>query len=483
MLKDGTFHEVRYLDSSHSNSFADSGQDIGYGHIENCKGKAPAFEKAKKEAATDGLKRALRTFGNVLGNCLYDKEYLVKVKTVKSAPLKWDAENLHRHPNFAPIKTEPQAPASPAKASKTTRAPSLQSTLSSADFEDEFGGNLFDGVDIPESGGDEFGLDSVSDAMFKTPKAEPTEPPQRPPQQNSVPPHVNQGAQNQNRQAMNRVNSMPPLKPQHAAQNQPPNGQQQPRPNMQGRGPQTPHINQQAPTDVDRPILQPHQRNPQFARPQAQQQIPPPVQHPQQPNQVQMSNPAPASETGPQHMQHQTRPDPPRNGPPGPPVNHEPPVGFITSRAAELIQKSEAGNGPPPRNLPAFNPHAESPSLRRTSGFDHMKSAPISRQAIVGGSQAPANGAVAPVPRPNFINPQTDTNRRIGMPGAAQSPLANRGAYKPPGPAAGAKRLSEGTGRPPLGDVSNRQADGAVGGGEDAKRPRTEGTENQPVKN
>ena len=52
-LRDGTFHE-----------------DIGYGHIENCKGKAAAFEKAKKEAATDAMKRALRNFGNVLGNCL-----------------------------------------------------------------------------------------------------------------------------------------------------------------------------------------------------------------------------------------------------------------------------------------------------------------------------------------------------------------------------------------------------------------------------
>lgn len=52
-LRDGTFHE-----------------DMGYGHIENCKGKAAAFEKARKEAVTDALKRALRSFGKVLGNCL-----------------------------------------------------------------------------------------------------------------------------------------------------------------------------------------------------------------------------------------------------------------------------------------------------------------------------------------------------------------------------------------------------------------------------
>lgn len=29
--------------------------------------------QCKKEAVTDGVKRALRNFGNVLGNCLYDQ--------------------------------------------------------------------------------------------------------------------------------------------------------------------------------------------------------------------------------------------------------------------------------------------------------------------------------------------------------------------------------------------------------------------------
>ena len=69
-LKDGTFHE-----------------DIGYGHIENCKGKAAAFEKAKKEGTTDALKRSLRNFGNVLGNCIYDKDFLTKVTKIKVAPV------------------------------------------------------------------------------------------------------------------------------------------------------------------------------------------------------------------------------------------------------------------------------------------------------------------------------------------------------------------------------------------------------------
>jgi DNA repair and recombination protein RAD52 len=88
-LRDGTFHE-----------------DIGYGHIENCKSKAAAFEKAKKEGTTDALKRALRNFGNVLGNCIYDKDYLNKVTKIKVAPKKFDPDRLHRHEDFA-VKKEP----------------------------------------------------------------------------------------------------------------------------------------------------------------------------------------------------------------------------------------------------------------------------------------------------------------------------------------------------------------------------------------
>ncbi|XP_078424414.1 DNA repair protein RAD52 homolog isoform X2 [Cetorhinus maximus] len=58
-LKDGAFHE-----------------DVGYGVSEGLKSKALSLEKARKEAVTDGLKRSLKSFGNVLGNCILDKEYL-----------------------------------------------------------------------------------------------------------------------------------------------------------------------------------------------------------------------------------------------------------------------------------------------------------------------------------------------------------------------------------------------------------------------
>ena len=71
-LRDGTFHE-----------------DVGYGQVKNVKDKAAAFEKAKKEGTTDGLKRALRNFGNLLGNCVYDKDYVSKVTKLKVAPV-WE---------------------------------------------------------------------------------------------------------------------------------------------------------------------------------------------------------------------------------------------------------------------------------------------------------------------------------------------------------------------------------------------------------
>lgn len=127
-LRDGTFHE-----------------DIGYGHIENCKGKAAAFEKAKKEGTTDGLKRALRNFGNVLGNCIYDKEYLAKVTKIKVQPGRWDIANLHRHADHA-IKQE--VPWIGEKAQITTQIVSQNvgagASIDTEDtLEDEFGGTAF----------------------------------------------------------------------------------------------------------------------------------------------------------------------------------------------------------------------------------------------------------------------------------------------------------------------------------------------------
>ncbi|XP_042234575.1 uncharacterized protein LOC121874496 [Homarus americanus] len=69
-LKDGAFHE-----------------DIGYGVCEGMKSKALSLEKARKEAVTDGLKRALKSFGNALGNCLSNKDYLRFIGKAPAAPV------------------------------------------------------------------------------------------------------------------------------------------------------------------------------------------------------------------------------------------------------------------------------------------------------------------------------------------------------------------------------------------------------------
>lgn len=121
-LRDGTYHE-----------------DIGYGSIENAKGKAMAFEKAKKEGTTDGMKRALRSFGNVLGNCIYDSDYVKLVTKVRAQPVrKFDQDSLHRHADF--VKKDQAAAGGPAKTA--VGGPVVKIDPADSFEEDFFGGML-----------------------------------------------------------------------------------------------------------------------------------------------------------------------------------------------------------------------------------------------------------------------------------------------------------------------------------------------------
>ena len=76
-LKDGAFHE-----------------DVGYGTSEGMSSKALSIEKARKGAVTDGLKRALKSFGNVLGNCLADKEYVRYVESLEKTGTNFRQEEM-----------------------------------------------------------------------------------------------------------------------------------------------------------------------------------------------------------------------------------------------------------------------------------------------------------------------------------------------------------------------------------------------------
>lgn len=101
MLKDGTYHE-----------------DVGFGIADNMPKKGLAIENAKKEAVTDARKRALRLFGNALGNCLYDKQHLKRIKLVDTdksdllgsnpATLVADHQRQARHNSAPAIKAEPE---------------------------------------------------------------------------------------------------------------------------------------------------------------------------------------------------------------------------------------------------------------------------------------------------------------------------------------------------------------------------------------
>ena len=72
-IKDGAFHE-----------------DVGYGASDGMRSKASSLEKAKKSAVTDGVKRALKSFGNVLGNCLNDKSYVQFLAKQRKMPEQYD---------------------------------------------------------------------------------------------------------------------------------------------------------------------------------------------------------------------------------------------------------------------------------------------------------------------------------------------------------------------------------------------------------
>ena len=475
-LRDGSYHE-----------------DIGCGSIENARSKAAAFEKAKKEAATDAMKRALRNFGNVLGNCLYDKDYLSKVSKVKFAPAKWDTENLHRHPTFK-VKKESIADSASTDTSVQTEAAGMQiresgqsTTSVGTDYDDEFGGNLFEEVDFTRP--DEVVLHDTS--MLEDSEASNLQSDAR--QLESEP-------QPQHQQPISRVQSLPSLrigKGVHAHSN----GQGKP-PTHQRPAPQ-PQRQQLPNTLMPPPGLA---ESNQFQR---QNQL----LH--QSNVVNQHQPKANSSTPENSVQAGGQIEAPH----GPPALHDPPVGFIPGRAAELLQRQDNLTGN--RNVPAFNPHADSPSIRRTTGVEHGATRPIKRDEIsklrvgaqvgntVNGPQldnaplgpgppgAPSfRPAVGTGPPPNFINPQADAHRKIGMPGTMQSPLSNRGGYKPPGPAAGTKRGPDGLpqqqqqhgqlSRPPLIDVSNVNmaplvnVSGAGAGsgfdGLDAKRQRMAGS-------
>ena len=477
-LRDGTYHEVGVCMTCWLFAIVtDMIKDIGYGHIENCKSKAAAFEKAKKEAATDALKRSLRTFGNVLGNCLYDKEYLSRVTKVRFGKQRWNIDDLHRHSSYVEKEKEESGErATNEEKDRPNGMPGKDNQKAAAlpnfaDAEDEFGGNVFDEMDF----------DSHTDGVVIEPEADlPEEADIKMERKIGSPIKTEQmsksGPENYNR-TVPRVQSTPNLRPgkqsqeDYESQTRKPMNDVQPQIAIGRTGRPNPHEARPGAIHANLPSAQAGQIH-------------------QQPINASNYSPNPirsAPSGGPESASKTNTSLKPTSAVPTEDLS----IGFTASRNAEILQKIEpeaTSNTPLPVIAVApFNPHLDSPSIRRTSHISHNKSAPISRQAINAppGPQ-PANPDQSLSRTTNFINPQADPTRKIGMPAtAASSPAPNRSAYKPPGMVnanstaananPNAKRASEQMARVPLADVSNAHPNPGNLDERDAKRTRMMG--------
>jgi DNA repair and recombination protein RAD52 len=136
------------------------------------------------------------------------------------------------------------------------------------------------------------------------------------------------------------------------------------------------------------------------------------------------------------------------------PAGEQPPAGpslWFSAKAVQEIPESSLAEGvaaKAPIAQQAFNPKAESPSIRKTEGFNHSRSHKVVRAEIgqsstpppAGGPGAPGNNGAKPPTglqqqpqRPgNVVNPHLDQTRQVGVPGGRASPMANRGQYRPP---------------------------------------------------
>ncbi|KAI1434311.1 hypothetical protein GGR50DRAFT_687720 [Xylaria sp. CBS 124048] len=399
-LRDGTFHE-----------------DIGYGHIENCKGKAAAFEKAKKEGTTDALKRALRSFGNVLGNCIYDKDYLSKVTKMKVGPTKFDEDSLHRHADFikkeqVEVRVEPKAIAD-TNSDRANANANAGVSPDSLPYEEDFGD--FDMADfgVTEDGHpDEVVLPGSHDLA-----------PQN---------LITGNTSGRNTPPITGNSSKPAIQPASRPVAPP------------QRPPQTP--NQQ----LQRP-------NPQFqARP------PYPMQQQNRP-----ANHGNAAASRPLSVM---------NVPAG--TSNEPATFFSARSVKDIPEIADPGAvAIAERGAKLFDPRAESPSIRKTPGIDHRTSKPLSKtgQHVEPIKRDPELARPAAIAPPNVVNPSMSQVRQIGAPGGAVTPLGNRGQYRPLTMKRPAPGGPGGSGnRTPLTEVSANGSATAAGAatGMDAKRQK-----------
>jgi DNA repair and recombination protein RAD52 len=182
--------------------------------------------------------------------------------------------------------------------------------------------------------------------------------------------------------------------------------------------------------------------------------------------------------------------------PPSNAAPHIPPVGFYSARAATHVNSDS--NAVIPSNVPKFDLHRESPSIRKTPNIIHNKTVPVKRS--FGGTPVVASPTVRDVvpprtnPPTNFVDPSSNMYRLIGAPklGGRNTGTMPRSAYRSPtrrGPdpsvaGGGGAQNNSTVKRPPLGDISNvHQPNTGAAGESDAKRQRISGPENSTMSN
>ena len=413
-LKDGTYHE-----------------DVGYGHVENMKGKAAAFEKAKKQGASDGLKRTLRNFGRVLGTCLTDKDYLAKVTKMKVEPRKWDPTQLHRHSSYAgkqdaAIKTEPKQQAQ-SNGSDNSRIMAEDTTFEAIDFDDA----VFDDDEFGDP--DEFVLSAEPHDTAK--QVQTSVAPTAAPSMAATTP------------------SRPPVWESKAARN--PQSMAQPLPGQQ--------------SSASRPIKRARLGSDETGR-----------------TNVNLASEAREQSSSPglpsQHF------NVPRTD--GAAAGRG--TGFFSARTADSIDEN---NNIISKDAKAFNPRAEGGTIRRTPNIDHSKSGVLLRANLQPQlPQAPEEKAspqsMHPPRMPSTGHPQapqTPTGMNRGFTTSHYRPPTRRGpdgavlgTNAANGVSGGVDRILNAGRRPPLSDVSNKPpqhlSTATTPDGSDVKRQRIGGS-------
>ncbi|OLL22942.1 DNA repair and recombination protein radC [Neolecta irregularis DAH-3] len=368
-LKDGTYHEA----SSSSQSLLISG----------C--------RAKKEGTTDALKRALRTFGNVLGNCLYDKAFCKEISKVKPANPRFDAHDLYQRPEYPCIPALPTSLLLPDMSSnedvdqhksvtesipvqpsiQVERKPSISAQSADTTFE-QFGDDDFDNMDFFED----------KPVLPESPRLGEFETDNRPTPEPQLPPTYS----HEHRTPIQQCHMQPrPVRPPNKAQQKPPIQQ------IQMRIPLKPPNGSVAVTTAD--------SGSSFYRVYNN--------HSGSANHSQNGSTSSASATAHNKtLAQKSTPSPdslPEHDPTMAQVSNLPPGTFFSARAA-LTDTAQP--------ISAFNPTFDSPSMRRTSGVDPKKSTPIVRKSGIGMPPPPPGGAPATPGLPRYRNTLVNNGKR-----------------------------------------------------------------------